>query len=199
MQKFEPEKWRTDLIVFIDTDKEIFREKHFLLSNLNCSLYHRRNSPTDRPICKLIKYKSMQERNAPKSAFTFASASQHYDHVLSKVDILNDDATNLSPFYSLLNNIKNYSYLDSILMAFDGYHYFKSAGYNFLIRSDMDVFLTPLFGQWLPRHCNDFYVGRGGFNTPFNEARLKSKHSNRSYYHMPDFYLFIFLKEWRRA
>jgi len=63
--------------------------------------------------------------------------------------------------------------LDSILMAFDGWSFFKSAGYDFLIRSDMDVFLTPLFGMWLPRRCNEFYVGRGGYSANFNMKRLK--------------------------
>ena len=126
-------------------------------------------------MCTLIKYKALKERNIKESKLKFNNQSEHYEHVLSKVNILSDDKENLSPFYSLLNNIKDYSYLDSILMAFDGYSYFKQAGYNFLIRSDMDVFLTPLFGKWLPKHCNDFYVGRGGFNTPFNQIRLKSK------------------------
>jgi hypothetical protein len=41
-----------------------------------------------------------------------------------------------------------------------------------LVRSDMDVFLTPLFATWLPRHCNDFNVGRGAFSHDFNEKRL---------------------------
>ena len=36
----------------------------------------------------------------------------------------------------------------------------------------MDVFLTPLFGTWLPRHCNDFNVGRGGYSTTFNARRF---------------------------
>ena len=36
----------------------------------------------------------------------------------------------------------------------------------------MDVFLTPLFARWLPRHCNDFNVGRGGFSHEFNDKRL---------------------------
>jgi hypothetical protein len=37
----------------------------------------------------------------------------------------------------------------------------------------MDVFLTPLFGQWLPRNCNDFYVGGGGYSSGFNSKRLR--------------------------
>ena len=74
--------------------------------------------------------------------------------------------------------MKDYNYLDSILMAFDGYNYFRSAGFDYLIRSDMDVFLTPLFGTWLPRHCNDFNVGRGGFSSGFNNNRLKRVAAN---------------------
>lgn len=52
------------------------------------------------------------------------------------------------------------------------YEFFKAAGYDFLVRSDMDVFLTPLFATWLPRHCNDFNVGRGGYSTDFNTNRF---------------------------
>ena len=37
----------------------------------------------------------------------------------------------------------------------------------------MDVFLTPLFGKWLPRHCNDFNVGGGAWWHEFSEKRLK--------------------------
>jgi hypothetical protein len=37
----------------------------------------------------------------------------------------------------------------------------------------MDVFLTPLFGKWLPRDCNDFCVGEGGYSSEFNEMRFK--------------------------
>lgn len=57
-------------------------------------------------------------------------------------------------------------------MAFEGYEYAKQAGFSYLVRSDMDVFLTPLFGLWLPRHCNDFNVGRGGYSTDFNTKRF---------------------------
>ncbi len=134
---------------------------------------YRRKSPLDKPMCTLINYKALKQRNIKDTVIGFSKPEEYYDHVLNKVDILSDDPDNLKPFYTLLGKISKYDYLDSILMVFDGYHYFKEAGYNFLIRSDMDVFLTPLFGSWLPRHCNDFYVGRGGFSTPFNEKRLR--------------------------
>jgi hypothetical protein len=40
-------------------------------------------------------------------------------------------------------------------------------------KKDMDVFLTPLFGTWLPKNCNDFYAGGGGYSTDFNDRRLR--------------------------
>jgi hypothetical protein len=36
----------------------------------------------------------------------------------------------------------------------------------------MDVFLTPLFSTWLPKYCNDFYAGQGGYSDNFNDKRL---------------------------
>lgn len=36
----------------------------------------------------------------------------------------------------------------------------------------MDVFLTPLFATWIPRHCNDFCVGGGGYSTEFNARKF---------------------------
>ena len=103
-----------------------------------------------------------------------SDTNEIYKHLLADLDIFSDASDNLAPFYALLKSkIAHYGYLDSILMAFDGYKVLKEAGYDFLVRSDMDVFLTPLFGKWLPRHCDDFYVGRGGYSSKFNENRLK--------------------------
>ena len=68
--------------------------------------------------------------------------------------------------------MKEYNYLDSILIAFDGHEYFENK-FNFLLRCDMDIFLTPLFGKWLPLNCNDFIVGRGAYNVDFNMKRLQ--------------------------
>ena len=63
-------------------------------------------------------------------------------------------------------------------MAFDGYEYFKSAGFDFLMRSDMDVFLSPVFGKWIPKNCNDFIVGQGGYSHDFNRNRLQRVSQN---------------------
>ena len=173
MQKSEPAKWRTDLVVFINND-ELFKDKSFFLNGLNCTFQNRRTSPTDEPMCSLIYYKPLKNRPLKKVKLNMNNKTQVYDYLLNKLDVFSDDATNLSPFYNILKlKISSYGYLDSILMAFDGYNYLKSAGYNFVIRSDMDVFLTPLFAKWLPKNCNDFYVGRGGYSSNFNVNRLR--------------------------
>jgi hypothetical protein len=175
MQKYEPVKWRTDIIIFINTENKFFiKMRNIFFKEFNCTLNNRRRSPIEKPMCSLIKYIPLKQRFLSNSKQNKVNI---YDYMLNNVNIFNDDQAIL--FYSFLKTrIANYSYLDSILMAFDGWNYFKSAGYNYLIRSDMDVFFTPLFGQWLPRNCNDFYVGGGGYSSDFNIKRLKRIASN---------------------
>ena len=173
MQKTEPAKWRTDIIIFIENDPNWFKENPFL-QELNCKFDNKRTSKADKPMCTLIHYVSLKKRNV--GAFVPIDHKQvkaEYNKLLSDVNIFDDSTKNLQPFYSKAKNaLEDYGYVDSILMAFDGYKYFKSAGYDFLIRSDMDVFLTPLFSKWLPDNCNDFYVGGGAYSDDFNRKRL---------------------------
>lgn len=44
MQKHEPVKWRTDLIVFIFKDENYFNKSDFFFNEMNCSFSNRRNS-----------------------------------------------------------------------------------------------------------------------------------------------------------
>lgn len=179
MQKHEPKMWRTDLIVFIENDKQFFKTNNFL-NELNCKFTNKRTAKEQKPMCTLINYISLKNRvfkPLTNPIFTRSGNSfvkSKYDFLFSHVDIFSDEPTNLLPFYSMSKvSLKKYGYVDSILMAFDGYVYFKEAGFDFLIRSDMDVFLTPLFAKWLPVNCNDFYVGRGGYSDDFNRKRLR--------------------------
>lgn len=117
-------------------------------------------------MCTLIEYTPLRLRKLNSSSpITFVDKREKYEYLLNKLDIFDDNENDaFSIFYSFLQEkISNYGYVDSILMAFDGYSYLKNAGYHYLVRSDMDVFLTPLFSKWLPRNCSDFYVGRGGY------------------------------------
>lgn len=170
MQTYEPVKWRTDLIIFVDKENENFQQQDFFLTKLNCTFENKRLSNFDKPMCTLINYKALKDRNLTKPS----TNNFNYNHILDNIDIFSDDKKNLEQFYSLLkSNLADYGYLDSILMAFEGHSYLKSAGYDFLIRSDMDTFLTPMFSTWLPIHCNDFIVGGGGFSSEFNRKRFR--------------------------
>lgn len=180
MQKSEPSKWRTDLIVFLH---ENVKE----LNELNCTYANKRRTDLDEPMCILLPYTAVKNRNLTEMKDPLFKKEniyeaidvnkniyEKYEYLLDKVDIFSDDEANLLPFITVLQqNLYNYGYLDSILMAFEGYKYFKEAKYDFLIRSDMDVFLTPLFSKWIPINCNDFVVGGGGYSDQFNVNRLR--------------------------
>jgi hypothetical protein len=172
MQKTEPSYWRTDIVIFINNDY-FQNNNNFFLTKLNCSFNNIRKTNQDKPMCTLVDYKPLKSRQIVQTNFKTYNLTQKYEYLLNSLDIFSDDELNIAPFYEYLKEqTSDYGYLDSILIAFDGYNFLKNAGYNFLIRSDMDVFFTPSFGKWLPRNCNDFYVGRGGFSTPFNINRL---------------------------
>ena len=174
MIKYEPSKWRTDLIVFIEKDQIKFNSSDFFLNQLNCSFDNKRISANDKPMCTLISYIPIRKRefNLNKK-FSVLESKDKFKYLLKNINIYQNDQKHLEPFYSFTKtNLELYHYVDSILMAFDGYDYFKSGGFDFLIRSDMDVFLTPLFGLWLPKICNDFYVGGGAYSNTFNRNRL---------------------------
>lgn len=180
MIKYESKKWRTDLIVFLEKKDSLFNDNKFFLNELNCSFLNRRQSNLDKPMCTLIQYTPIASRNLKhleNQIFRNENDNEKklkFDYLLDKVNIFDNKEDNLLPFYTLVkNNLNTYGYTDSILMAFDGYEYFKTAGFDFLIRSDMDVFLTPLFSKWLPKQCNDFIVGGGAYSENFNRKRLK--------------------------
>ena len=183
MQKFEPTNWRTDLIIFINDNSDFELQKSFL-TDLNCRLTNRRTSNLDKPMCTLIKYVPLAKRKLPPLK---RSLKTDYNHFLTNINIFSENHSDVEAFNSLCHEaLKTYPYVDSISVAFDGYGYFKSAGFDFLLRSDMDVFLMPLFANWLPHNCNDFYVGQGGYSTEFNTKRLRriNKELNFEYANM---------------
>ena len=44
--------------------------------------------------------------------------------------------------------------------------------YDYILRTDMDCFLTYNFALYVP-YNNSLLVGRGGYSTTFNSKRLK--------------------------
>ena len=180
MQKHEPKKWRTDIVVFIENDEVFLNSITNFLTDMGCSFSNKRKSKRDKPMCTLLEYVPIKKRKLKvlkndlfKSDYRDFKAK--YNYLLDNVDIFNNDEMNLLPFYTMVkDSLQHYGYVDSILMAFDGYEYLNSAGYDFLIRSDLDVFLTPLFSVWLPKHCNDFYVDHFKYSDAFNSRRLEN-------------------------
>lgn len=136
MLKYEPTKWRTDLIVFIEKNETYFNDGEFFLNQLNCKFENVRKSPEDKPMCTLLNYvalekRSLQEPNAAdlkkklenSRASSSSSESLLYPYLLKDVDIFktDDQMDQLYPFYKAMQTeLSRYRYLNSILMAFEG-------------------------------------------------------------------------------
>lgn len=132
MLKYEPPKWRTDIIVFVQDDPSKFNGSAFFMTQLNCTFSNLRRTVTEQPMCTLINYNALKNRefNGPEPAWT--SEEQLYQYLLRDVDIFQNNATQLTPFYKLMKKtLSQYGYIDSILMAFEGYEYFKVIFNNF--------------------------------------------------------------------
>jgi hypothetical protein len=170
MLKSEPAKWRTDLLVFID-DKPNDDIKTFFVQ-YNCTFDNVRSTSQDMPLCRLIAYKPLKDRTFGTFDDTKLVDDNYVKRFIDNVDIFDDKSSQLNLFkFNLKSSLANYPYVDSILIAFEAFNILRDT-YTFLVRSDMDVFLTPLFATWLPTKCNDFYTGRGGYSHKFNTKRL---------------------------
>ena len=180
MQKYEPELWRTDLIIYMS--KKLAIENNIMASfgELDCKLTNLRSSRNDKPMCTIIDYVSINDRlieNTNETYLKIVKPMELYPHLFNDIDVFNQSDANLWKFYAKLKDLRHYSYIDSILMAFDGYNYFKN-NFDFLLRSDMDIFLTPLFAKWLPLNCYDFVCGGGGYGHEFNMKRIQKAAKN---------------------
>jgi hypothetical protein len=100
-----------------------------------------------------------------------------FSHLYKDVNVFDDNDVNIWKFHAILKDLAHYGYLDSIMVAFEGYKYFHNK-FDFLLRSDLDVFLTQLFGKWLPTHLSDFVTGGGGYSGDFNMKRIQKAAKN---------------------
>lgn len=62
MQKYEPLKWRTDIIIFIENNTRLFNDTNFFLNKLNCSFKNIRKNSEQLPMCSLINYVPISKR-----------------------------------------------------------------------------------------------------------------------------------------
>jgi hypothetical protein len=135
MQAYEPLKWRTDLVVFIDYNLTKESKDAQFLTDLNCSIHNRRKSDCDPPLCALIDYEPLKRRETRKPLKNLI-LNYESGYFLRSVDIFSNNSDSFIPFYNyLIENAKSYPNLDSVLIAFDGYEYFSSAKYDFVMRT----------------------------------------------------------------
>ena len=120
MMKFEPTKWRTDLVIFVEYNQSLFETNNFVLNELKCSFNNVRRSPNDPPMCSLINYPAFSRR---KIDFLNQNESLNstYKYLFENTNIFETDPKEFEKFYKLMKReVNTYSYLDSILVGFEG-------------------------------------------------------------------------------
>ena len=84
MQKYEPDMWRTDLVLFLERDEKVLNESSFIFNRMNCSFENVRTSEYDEPMCTLVEFVSLQKRN------------------------IKQPELNIAPFYWMANGVRNF-------------------------------------------------------------------------------------------
>jgi hypothetical protein len=147
MMKDESLLWRTDLLIYTDNYTSSLR-------NLGCSFHQIRFDRHEPPSCRVFPYKPVRFRSVEDSNNAENYLHQQFDKKRSRL---------------LTQHVRNYEYLDSINIITECYPSF--AMYDYILRTDMDVFLTKNFGHFVP--FNDtLLVGKGAYSTRFNTVRL---------------------------
>lgn len=67
--------------------------------------------------------------------------------------------------------LRTYEYIDSINIVIEGYNVFHM--YDYVLRTDIDIFLTKYFAFYLPISDMTVLVGQGAYSTLFNNNRLR--------------------------
>jgi hypothetical protein len=155
MIKFESNLWRTDLI--------IFTEKYSLsLKKLGCTANQIRLNNTEQPKCRVFIYLSLSARHI---------------NPITKQQIISTNDTekdlfhiNISRSALLYEHIRTYQYIDSVNIIAEGYPIYSY--YGFILKTDLDVFITKQFANYIPNQSKTLFFGRGGYSTEFNKRRL---------------------------
>jgi hypothetical protein len=137
MQSYEPVKWRTDLVVFINYSQAVLNNETFsLLNDLNCTIKNQRTSDLEPPRCVLVDYVPLKSRQIKPVKDENKSIEYDHNYFLTKVDIFSNKSDDFILYFNyLIENTKTYANLDSVLIAFDGYDYFSKAKYDFVMRT----------------------------------------------------------------
>lgn len=141
----ESSLWRTDIIVYASEYTSLFKK-------LDCVYDKIRINSEEKPKCRFFPYVRMKNRD---SVHASSSAYQTIDKKRAQI---------------IYQNLRTYGYIDSINTVLE--YYLSYSMYDFILRTDMDCFLTHNFARYVP-YNNSIIVGRGGYSTEFNNRRLK--------------------------
>ena len=145
MMRFESSWWRTDLIIFSKEHSTLFKE-------LGCVFDQIRENFTEPTKCRVFPYVRVKDRSTKHEP---SSRYQVIDRKRSE---------------SLFQHLKGYGYIDSINTVLEYNNSYSM--YNYVLRTDMDCFLTTNFARYIPMK-KSLIVGRGGYSTEFNQKRLQ--------------------------
>lgn len=149
MMKYESKHWRTDFNIYTG-------EYSSSLQHLGCLLNQVRLNHTEAPKCRVFLYLPLSKREKQHRVL-----SSNKD--LFQIDIQRSK--------SLYKHMKTYEYIDSVNIIAESYPTF--AFYDFILKTDIDVFITKQFAKYIPITNTTLLVGRGGYSTEFNTRRLR--------------------------
>ncbi|CAF4598679.1 unnamed protein product [Rotaria socialis] len=155
MMKDESRNWRTDLIIYTGNYSSS-------LQQLGCVLNEIRSNSTEQPQCRVFLYLRLSAREID----TRTEKQRLFANVHRK-DLFD---INIQRSILLYKNVKKYDYIDSVNIIAESYPTYKY--YNFILKTDIDVFITKQFAKFTPVTNAALLVGLGGYSTPFNTRRL---------------------------
>ena len=155
MMKYESKNWRTDLIIYTSNYSRS-------LEQLGCVLNQKRRDHLEQPRCRVFLY--LRLFNRPINSFTQQQTLLIDQNQKDLYQIDNQRSR------SLYNLMKTYEYIDSVNIIAEAYPTYEY--YHFILKTDIDVFLTEQFAKYLPITNRTLLVGRGGYSTEFNTRRL---------------------------
>ena len=140
----EPNDWRTDLVIFTSS----FTSN---LQQLGCLSGQIRATKDESPQCRVFPYVRISARQLPDNTSSVTSERTRAE--------------------LLVEHLRTYEYIDSINIIFEGYPVLKV--YDYILRTDIDVFLTKYLAFHLPVTEMTLLTGRGGYSVEFNMHRLR--------------------------
>jgi len=155
MNKYESNQWRTDFIIFTE-------QYSLSLKQLGCILNQIRRNNDEQPKCRVFIYLRLSSREinplTKQQKILINDSEKNFFHINIPRSIL------------LYNHIRTYQYIDSVNIIAEGYPIYSY--YDFILKTDLDVFLTKQFANFIPNKSKTLFVGRGGYSTEFNTRRL---------------------------